>query len=162
MSRLLPVTVLISWDMWESENVVSGCQTCCYEPSCLAYYDGDTTFGDEENGKLAEQWIKLAQMVVCLSRLPGLRALDAVGEPAIFAQRWLIWKEEFEFFVTASKTISDPTQKRALHLHLAGPKLQVVFNNSIPVETRGGAKDYKNAMDCLSQHIKLKKNAPMA
>ena len=42
MSRMLPVTVLISWDMWGSENVVSGCQTYCYEPSCLVYYDVTT------------------------------------------------------------------------------------------------------------------------
>ena len=32
----------------------------------------------------------------------------------------------------------------------------------IPAEARGKAKDYKKAMDCLSEHIKLKKNAPMA
>ena len=44
--------------------MISGCQTiktyCCYEPSCLVYYDEDTTFGDEENGKLAEKWIKFS------------------------------------------------------------------------------------------------------
>ena len=100
-------------------------------------------------------------MAVCLSGLPGLPAFDAVGEPATLAQRWLTWKEEFELYVTASG-ISDPTQKRALLLHLAGPKVRDVFNNSIPATTRGEAKDYKKAMDCLSEHFKLKKNAPMA
>ena len=100
-------------------------------------------------------------MAVCLSGLPGLPAFDAVGEPATLAQRWLTWKEEFELYVTASE-ISDPTQKRALLLHLAGPKVRDVFNNSISAEARGEAKDYKKAMDCLSEHFKLKKNAPMA
>ena len=100
-------------------------------------------------------------MAVCLSGLPGLPAFDAVCEPATLAQRWLTWKEEFELYVTASG-ISDPTQKRALLLHLAGPKVRDVFNNSISAEARGEAKDYKKVMDCLSEHFKLKKNAPMA
>ena len=37
---------------------------------------------------------------MCLSRLPGLPAFDAVGEPATLAQRWTTWKNEFE--LTAS------------------------------------------------------------
>ena len=58
--------------------------------------------------------------------------------------------------------ISDPTQKRALLLHLAGPKVRDVFNNSIPATARGEAKDYQKAMDCLSEHFKPRKNALMA
>ena len=42
-----------------------------------------------------------------------------------------------------------------------GPKSEM-FNNSIPAEARGEAKDYKKAVDCLSEHSKLKKNASMA
>ena len=100
-------------------------------------------------------------MAVSLSGLPGLQAFDAVGEPATLAQRWLTWKDEFELYVTASG-ISDPTQKKALLLHLAGPKVRDIFNNSIPADQRGEAKDYKKAMDSLSDHFKLRKNAPMA
>ena len=100
-------------------------------------------------------------MAVSLSRLPGLQAFDAVGEPATLAQRWLTWKDEFELYVTASG-ISDPTQKKALLLHLAGPKVRDVFNNSIRADKRGEAKDYKKTMDSLSEHFKLRKNAPMA
>ena len=100
-------------------------------------------------------------MSVCLSGLPGLLSFDAVGEPATLAQRWVTWKEEFELYVTASG-ISDPTQKRALLLHLAGPKVRYIFNNSIPEEIRGDAKDYKKAMDALSEHFKMRKNVPMA
>ena len=60
--------------------------------------------------------------------------------------------------------ISDPTQMRALLLHPAGPKVRDIFNNSIPAgaATRGGAKDYKKAMDSLTDHFKVRKNAPMA
>ena len=58
--------------------------------------------------------------------------------------------------------ISDPTQMRALLLHLAGPKVRDIFNNSIPAATRGEAKDYKKAMDSLTDYFKVRKNAPMA
>ena len=47
-------------------------------------------------------------MAVSLSGLPGLKRVDAVGEPDTLAQRWLAWKEEFELHVIASG-ISDPT-----------------------------------------------------
>lgn len=100
-------------------------------------------------------------MAVSLSGLPGLQTFNAVGEPATLAQRWLTWKDEFELYVTASG-ISDPTQKKALLLHLAGPQVRDVFNNSIPADKRGEAKDYKKAMDSLSEHFKPRKNAPMA
>ena len=73
-----------------------------------------------------KQWSKLAQMAICLSGLPGLPAFDAVGEPATLAKRWLNWKDEFELYATAFR-ISDPTQKRALLLHLAGPKVRNMF-----------------------------------
>ena len=37
-----------------------------------------------------------------------------------------------------------------------------IFNNSTPAESLGGAKDYDKAMECLSDHFKFRKNAPMA
>ena len=47
-------------------------------------------------------------------------------------------------------------------LHLAGPKVRDIFNNSIPEEIRGNAKDYKKAMDALSEHFEMRRNVPMA
>ena len=76
-----------------------------------------------------------------LSGLSGWLAFDAVGEPATLAQPWTTWKAKFESYVTASG-VSDATQKRALLLHLAGPRVQDIFNISIPAEVRGGAKDF--------------------
>jgi len=95
-------------------------------------------------------------MAVSLSGLPGLQAFNAVGEPATLAQRWLTGKDEFELYVTASG-ISDPTQKKALLLHLPGPQVRDVFNNSIPADKRGEAKDYNKAMDSLSEHSNREK-----
>ena len=100
-------------------------------------------------------------MAVSISGLPGLKPFEAVGGPATLAQQWLTWKQEFELYVIASG-ISDPTQMRALLPHLAGPQVRDIFNNSIPATTRGEAKDYKKAMDSLSDHFKVRKNAPMA
>lgn len=77
-------------------------------------------------------------MAVCLSGLPGLPVFDAIGEPATHTQRWITWRAEFELYVTASG-ISDPTQKRALLLHLAGLRVRNIFNNSISANVRGGA-----------------------
>ena len=98
---------------------------------------------------------------MCSSGLPGLPAFDAVGEPATLAQRWTTWKAGFELHITASG-ISNATQKRALFLHLAGPRVRDIFNNSIPAKVCGGVKDYNKAMDSLSDHLKHRKNAPMA
>ena len=58
--------------------------------------------------------------------------------------------------------ISDPTQMRALLLHLPGLHVRDIFNNSIPAITRGEAKHYKKAVDSLSDHFKVRNNAPMA
>lgn len=54
-----------------------------------------------------------------------MHALNAVGEQALLAQRW-IWKAEFELHVTVLR-ISNPTQERALLLQLAGPSLQFLL-----------------------------------
>ena len=99
-------------------------------------------------------------MAVCLSGLPGLPAFDAVGEPATLAPRWKTWKAEFELYVVASG-VTDPTQQRALLLHLAGPAVRDIFK-TFADEDKGGAKDYNKAIDCLSDYFKVKKNVPMA
>ena len=83
------------------------------------------------SGNEFKQWRKLVQIAVCLSGLPKLPPFDAVGEPATLAQRWITWKEKFELYVTASG-ISDPTQKRALVLHLAGPTFQIFLTTPLP------------------------------
>ena len=67
-------------------------------------------------------------MAVCLTRLTGPMAFDTVDEPATLSQRWRIWKDQFEFYVTASG-IDDPKQLRALLLHLAGPGVREIFSN---------------------------------
>lgn len=100
-------------------------------------------------------------MAVCLTGLSGVKAFDAVGDPSTLAQRWGTWKSEFELYVVASG-VSDATQQRALLLHLAGPQVRDIFNNSIPTAARGEAKDYKKAMDALTEYFKPQKNVPMA
>ena len=98
-------------------------------------------------------------MAVCLSGLTGPAAFDTVGEPATLSQRWRIWKDEFELFVTASG-IDDPKQQRALLLHLGGPGVREIFR-TIPEKTKGDATDFKKAMESLIDYFKLKKNIPI-
>ena len=93
-------------------------------------------------------------MAVCLSGLPGLPAFDAVGEPATLAKRWLTWKDEFELCYCLWNQRSY-TKRSAT----TSPRWT---QSPIPAEARGEAKYYEKAMDCLSEHFKLKKNAPMA
>ena len=57
--------------------------------------------------------------------------------------------------------IDDPKQQRALLLHLAGPGVREIFR-TIPEETKGDDKEYKKAMDSLTDYFKLKKNIPKA
>ena len=57
--------------------------------------------------------------------------------------------------------INNPKQQQALLLHLAGPGVREIFR-TIPEETKGDAKDYKKAMELLTDYFKLKKNIPKA
>ena len=93
--------------------------------------------------------------VICLSGLPALKAFDTVGEPATIQQRWAIWKTEFELFC-AALVIKDAKQQRALLHHLAGTGIREFFK-SIPNDKKGEEKDYKKAMDALTEHFQLKK-----
>ncbi|KAK3738593.1 hypothetical protein QZH41_009884, partial [Actinostola sp. cb2023] len=99
-------------------------------------------------------------MAVSLSGLTGLKEFDTVGEPATLAQRWKKWKEEFELYVAASG-VTDPTQKRALLLHLAGTGVRDIFK-TFPTSESGNAKEFDKAMKSLSTHFKPKKNVPLA
>lgn len=92
--------------------------------------------------------------------MPAPKVFDTVGDPATLQQRWSIWKNEFELFVTASG-IKDGKQQRAVLLHLAGTGIREIFR-SIPDDKKGEDKDFKKAMDALTEHFQLKKNVPRA
>ena len=94
-------------------------------------------------------------MAVCLSGLPAPKEFDTVGEPATLQQRWTIWRSEFELFCAASG-IKEAKQQRALLLHLAGTGIREIFR-SMPDEKKGEDKDYKKAMDSLTEHFQLTK-----
>ena len=51
--------------------------------------------------------------------------------------------------------LESATLHKKEHLTSLGPKSEMF-------SIRGEAKDYKKAMDCLLEHLELKKNAPMA
>jgi len=101
---------------------------------------------------------KLAQMAISLSRLTGLQAFNAVGEPATLAQQWLTLKDKFKLYVTAQESATQH-KRGCLFFTLPGPKSETFL---IPADKQGKAKDYKKAMDSLSEHFEPRKNMPMA
>ena len=99
-------------------------------------------------------------MAVTLSGLPCLSPFDCIGEPATLAQRWDKWKAEFELYVAASG-VEDKKQMRALLLHLAGPGVREIFK-TYSAQVRGDDEGFDKATKCLSDHLKVKKNVPVA
>ena len=99
-------------------------------------------------------------MEVTLSALPCISPFDCIGEPATLAQRWDKWKADVELYVATSR-VEDKVQKRALLLHLAGPRVRKTFKKYLD-EVKGHAKEIDKAMTCLSNHFEVKKNIPLA
>ena len=68
--------------------------------------------------------------------------------------RWRIWLEDFETFVVAN-AITDDTRKRALLLYQAGPRVREIFRQ---LPNTGEAKDYKKAVEKLTEYFEPQKN----
>ena len=74
-------------------------------------------------------------MAVPLSGIPGVSHFDTVGELATLAPCWSRWLQEFKLYVTAAG-VADPSQKRALLLHLAGHGVRDIFLTARLTEVR--------------------------
>ena len=92
-------------------------------------------------------------MAVTLSVLPCITPFDCIGELATLAQCWDKWKAVFELYVSALG-VEDKVQKRALLLHLVGPGVWKIFK-TYPNEVKGDAKEFDQALTCLSSHFKV-------
>ena len=92
-------------------------------------------------------------MAVTLSGLPCITPFDCIGEPATLAQRWDKWKAVFELYVAASG-VEDKVQNLGLLLHLTGPGVRKIFK-TYPNEVKGDAKEFDQALTCLSSHFKV-------
>eukprot|EP00794_Sanderia_malayensis_P021135 gene21135-23211_t len=68
--------------------------------------------------------------------------------------RWRIWLDDFETFVVAN-AITDDTRKRALLLFQAGPRVREIFRQ---LPNTGEAKDYKKAVEKLTEHFEPQRN----
>ena len=68
--------------------------------------------------------------------------------------RWRIWLDDFETFVVAN-AITDDTRKRALLLFQAGPRVREIFRQ---LPNTGEAKDYKKAVEKLTEYFEPQKN----
>lgn len=87
------------------------------------------------------------------SSLPPFPAFNVDDvDPTATGQRWDKWKKRFENFLLAMD-IDDDT--RALLLHYIGPSAFDIFET---LTDTGDAKDYKKAMERLTEHLTPQRN----
>jgi hypothetical protein len=98
--------------------------------------------------------------IVALSGLSAPANFDIIGDHATLAQRWTRWSNDFKLFCSASG-ITNPTQKRALLLHIGGRGIRDILK-TYPEGTRGTDAEFDKTLTCLSNHFKEKKNVPKA
>ncbi len=88
------------------------------------------------------------------SSLPPFPPFNVEDDPTATGQRWTKWKKRFENFLLAMD-IDDETRKRALLLHYIGSSAFDIFET---LTDTGDAKDYKKAMDRLTEHFTPQRN----
>ena len=100
-----------------------------------------------------------------LSDLRGPVQFNPEGDAGSVASRWEAWLEEFEAFAdckgllnTTSNSVEDRkarTQRRALLLYCAGPRVRSTFKTLTDV---GAADDYDKCVEALNKVYLVKKN----
>ncbi|XP_064639559.1 uncharacterized protein K02A2.6-like [Lineus longissimus] len=86
--------------------------------------------------------------------LPNFASFDPHTDPTAIGPRWERWLARFErLFVGIGLT--DPTRKRALLLHYAGPDVDEIFDT---LTETGDDDDYNTAKAKLTAHFLPKKN----
>ena len=88
------------------------------------------------------------------SALPPFPSFNVDDDPTTTGQRWTKWRKRFENFLLAMN-VDDPTRKRALLLHYIGPSAFDVFET---LSDTGDEKDYKTAMERLTEHFTPQRN----
>ena len=88
------------------------------------------------------------------SSLPLFPPFNVEDDPTATGQRWTKWKKRFENFLLAMD-IHDETRKRALLLHYIGSSAFDIFET---LTDTGEEKDYKKAMDHLTEHFTPQRN----
>jgi hypothetical protein len=88
------------------------------------------------------------------SSLPPFPPFNVEDDPTVTGQRWTKWKKSFENFLLAMD-IDDETRKRALLLHYIGSSEFDIFET---LTDTGDEKDYKKAMDRLTEHFTPQRN----
>ena len=96
-------------------------------------------------------------MAVCFRGLLGLPIFNNVSEPATLAQHWMTWRAEFKLL----RGLATQLKREFFYFTLLDPDVGDISNNLIAGDVRYRAKDYDKAMDSLSEHFKLRENAPM-
>lgn len=89
-----------------------------------------------------------------------LKPFDPTGDVTSVGPRWKRWKRSFEYYVIG-KGITDDDQKTALFMHLAGEKVQDIFEGlAEPGEVDEDDTEYEKTVRMLDEHFIPQANVP--
>ena len=92
-------------------------------------------------------------MATAVLNLPSIEAFSIDNSGSLnLSKRWTRYKEDFEFYLTASGVTQDK-QKLALLLHLGGHELREVYHS-----VKGEAENYSSVIGKLDNYFIPKKN----
>ena len=88
-----------------------------------------------------------------------LKPLDTTGPAHIVAERWRKWKRSFEYYI-AGRGITDKARCTALLLHLAGERVQDIFDSLRADLDPDAADPFKETLQALDNYFKIDANEP--
>ena len=94
---------------------------------------------------------------------PSIPQFDSVGEPETLSQRWVLWMDEFEIYVTAAQ-VTDAKVKQARMLFFGGSGLRGIYSNFTDAEKTvpEGSDIYKVTSALFNAYFKPQKCVPKA
>ena len=97
-------------------------------------------------------------MAVNLStELTSLLPFDCKSDTATIGTRWRRWRRSFDYFLVA-KGVTQPAQRKALLLHMAGVDVQDIYETL--TEVQGDDDEYVNAVRALDDYFQPRTNIP--
>jgi len=91
------------------------------------------------------------------TELTSLLPFDCKSDTATIGTRWRRWRRSFDYFLVA-KGVTQPAQRKALLLHMAGVDVQDIYETL--TEVQGDDDEYVNAVRALDDYFQPRTNIP--